>query len=169
MSVNVRFCPLMSVFRLNPISSLWQGRTGFALPTIQYSRVCSEDPQPLDKGLSAARHRIGVISLLSEASHVPLSRGRGDCEAFGRALRGFPWSAKPFALEREDDFKEGCKVAGCKVASCAFPHALKTQPATFIGNRFFYVGGVGMEKAGSLLWACLFCIQIPTYFSKYIY
>ena len=133
MSVFVRFYTFLSVFRWNPISSLWQGRTGFALPTIQYSRVCSEDTQPLDKGLSAARQRTEVIALLSEASHVSLSRGRGDCEAFGRALRGFPWSAKPFAQEREEASK---KVAGCKVASCAFWHVPKTQPAT---RNFFWV------------------------------
>ena len=132
MSVFVRFYTFLSVFRWNPISSLWQGRTGFALPTIQYSRVCSEDTQPLDKGLSAARHRIGVIALLSEASHVSLSRGRGDCEAFGRALRSFPkmrwrfiWNVKTFAFKRQNVWFRRLQSCSCKMVKLRFSEGVE--------------------------------------------
>ena len=86
-------------------------------------------------------------------------------------MRGFPISAKPFAQEREEASKKVAKlrVAKLQVALFRIPRKRNPQPATFFEKCFFYVGGVGMEKAGSLLWACLFCIQIPTYFSKYIY
>ena len=81
------------------------------------------------------------------------------------SLAGLMCSMMASGFDRADAFLSTC----FELISSRVDEKRNPQPATFFENCFFYVGGVGMEKAGSLLWACLFCIQIPTYFSKYIY
>ena len=69
-----------------PITSLWQGRTSIALPTVQHTRNRHEDTLQLDYGLFSAHGRDDIHELQSETTHLPKAESGSDCEAFGGAL-----------------------------------------------------------------------------------
>ena len=68
------------------LSSLWQGRTGFALPPVQQSRNRHEDPLPMDKGLPHAYAGARVHELSAPSTHLPQARSGSHRTAFGRAI-----------------------------------------------------------------------------------
>ena len=115
--------------------SLRQGRTGFALPSVEYPRDCHEDPLPLDERLSAAHGRAQGHALQSEAPHLPQARSGGDCEASGGAVKlprmGNPtFSVKPrtvfcqtwkcFRIDPKNRELRKLQSCGLQVAGCAF-------------------------------------------------
>ena len=133
--------------------SLRQGRTGFALPSVEYPRDRHEDPLPLDERLSAAHGRTRSHALQSEAPHFPQARSGSDCEASGGAVKLprmgiLTFSVKPRTascqtwkccrIHPKIGNCESCKVAGCKLQVALFLRERKTQPATrnFSRNSF---------------------------------
>ena len=108
------------------LSSLWQGRTGFALPPVQQSRNRHEDPLPMDKGLPHAHAGAGSHELPAPPPHLPQARSGGHRAAFGRAISS---PTRPVSALCHKPLNASCQASLRLASNVEIPASTPIRPA----------------------------------------
>ena len=122
--------------------SLRQGRTGFALPSVEYPRDCHEDPLPLDERLSAAHGRTRSHALQSEAPHLPQARSGSDCEASGGAVKAPSDGDSHVSRQASNRFVPNVEVLPDRPQKSGIAKVVKLRVAKLQVALFRRLGGV---------------------------